>query len=129
MNNFDQTAIEDAIGDVLYEAGVSANVFHNRPKSSTKDLADFVVCRVTGTIRDLAAIGQGFISVSLFAKDLANMKNTKKLSVMQEKTIRSIPGSIGEIIIDNRPNVLGDTPDGNGYHARIIEFSIIIKTA
>ena len=118
MNNFDQTAIEDAIGDVLYEAGVSANVFHNRPKSSTKDLADFV-----------AAIGQGFISVSLFAKDLANMKNTKKLSVMQEKTIRSIPGSIGEIIIDNRPNVLGDTPDGNGYHARIIEFSIIIKTA
>ena len=48
---------------------------------------------------------------------------------MQEKTIRSIPGSIGEIIIDNRPNVLGDTPDGNGYHARIIEFSIIIKTA
>lgn len=128
MNNFDPTEIEELVGNAVYEAGVSANVFPNRPKSSTKDLADFVVCRVSGQIRDLAAIGQCYLSVSLFAKDLSNMKNTQKLSVMQEKALRSIPRSIGNVIIDNRPNVIGDAPDGNGYHARIIEYSLIIKT-
>lgn len=127
MNNFDQTEFETLVGDALYGLGVSKNVFANRPVSLAKDLADFVVCRISGRVTDLAAFGECTLSVSLFAKDLSNMKNGKKLSVMQTKVIEGLPRSIGPLIIDNTPNILGDAPDGNGYHARVINYSLIIK--
>lgn len=128
MNNFDQTKIVRAVCDALRDAGVSKKVFGNRPASMSSDLADFVVCRVSGRVSDLAAFGECTLSVSLFAKDVANMVNDKKLSVMQEKVIYGLPRSIGGILIDDTPNILGDAPDGNGYHARIINYSLIIKS-
>lgn len=129
MNNFDQTVIETAVGDALRQLGVSDNVFHNRPRSSTLDLKDFVVCKVTGAIRDYGAFGKCAVAVHLFALDVRNMKNGKKLSVMQGKLKSQIPLEIGNIVLDFREvQPIGDTPDGNGYHVRIVQLNnVIIK--
>ena len=128
MNNFDPTILENALGDAIYALGVSENVFSNRPRSSEKNLADFVVCRVSGPIRDRGAIGECTFSISLFAKDVSNMKNGKKLSVMQGR-LKNLPLESGDIVL--RPftfSPLGDVSDGNGYHARVINVQAFIKT-
>lgn len=127
-NNFDQSAIEDSIGEVLRTIGVSKNVYSNRPRSISADLKDFVVCKVVGSIDDLRAFGSCTLSVSLFAKDVSNVKNRKKLSVMQEKVTQGMPRSYDGLLIDDVPKILGDSADKDGYHARIIHYSLIIKT-
>lgn len=126
-NNFDQTAIEDVLGGVIRDIGVSANVFPNRPRSSSADLKDFVVCKVTGNVTDLRALGTCTVSVHLFAKDIANGKNRDKLSFMQRTLIEGMPRSVENLLIDDVPTIVGDTPDKNGYHARIILYSLILK--
>lgn len=129
MNNYDQTIIETAIADVIRGLGISANVFNNRPKSSERDLKDFVVCKVVGNIRDYGAYGMCTVSVSLFAQDVANMKNGKKLSAMQGKLKEGVSGEIDGMVLDFKGiEPVGDTPDGFGYHARIIQLKqVIIK--
>lgn len=126
-NNFDQSAIEDTVGDVIRGLGVSANVYPNRPRSSSADLKDFVVCKITGNITDLRAFGTCTLSVHLFARDIANGKNRDKLSIMQRTLIEGMPRSVENLLIDDVPTVVGDTPDKNGYHARIINYSLILK--
>ena len=130
MNNFDQTIIETAIADVIRRLGISTNVFNNRPKSSEKNLKDFVVCKVVGNIRDYGAYGICTVAVHLFAQDVANMKNGKKLSVMQEKLKEGVSNEIDGMVLDFKGiEPIGDTPDGFGYHVRIIQLKqVIIKT-
>ena len=129
MNNFDQTQIETAIADVIRGLGVSDHVFNNRPRSSDKDLQDFVVCKVLGSIRDLGAFGMCTVSAHLFARDVANMKNGKKLSVMQEKLKGGVSSEIDGMVLDFKGiEPVGDTSDKNGYHVRIIQLKqVIIK--
>lgn len=126
-NNFDQTRIEDLVGNVIRGLGVSANVYPNRPRSSLADLKDFVVCKVTGRIEDLRSFGACTLSVHLFAKDAAHGKNREKLSAMQRTLIEGMPRSVENLLIDDVPTIVGDTPDKNGYHARIINYSLILK--
>lgn len=126
MNDFNPTDIERLMGEAIRDLGVSENVFPNRPRSSNLNLKDFVVCRVSGGVSDLAALGRCVVSVSLFAQDVANVKNGKKLSVMQRK-LEGIPLWIEPLLIKGTPTILGDTSDGNGYHARIINFKVFIK--
>ena len=128
VNNFDQTAIEEAVAQVLRDADVSKNVYYNRPSSAKANLSDFVVCKVSGRIGDLYAFGECTLSIHLFAKDAQNFKSGTKLSVMQAKVIESMPRSIDNLLIDNTPNIVGDTSDGNDYHVRIINYSLILKS-
>lgn len=129
MNNFDQTVIERAISEVIRTLGVSANVFNNRPRSSDKNLKDFVVCKVVGAIRDFSAFGMCTVSVQLFAQDAAGMKNGEKLPIMQGKIKERMSASVGDMILDiTGVEPIGDTPDKNGYHIRIIQLKkVIIK--
>lgn len=128
VNNFDQTEIENLVGDKIYELGVSKKVFPNRPSSSTDNLADFVVCKVTGSIDDLAARGECTLSIHLFAKDVDHVKNGKKLSVMQRRLREGLPARIGDIVLNlNSFKPIGDAQDGTGYHVRIISIKTFIK--
>ena len=129
MNNFDPTTIENSFIDAIYNGGVSLNVFSNRPRSSERDLADFVVCHINGTIRDRGALGECTFFVALYAKDVSNMKNGKKLSVMQTK-LKSIPVEFVDIVLQPytfSPN--GDIPDNNGYHTRVFYINAFIKVS
>ena len=129
-NNFDQYAMESAVVDVIYNGGVSANVFTNRPRSSERDLDDFVVSRIAGNIRDRGAIGECTFNISLFARDVQNMKNGRKLSILQNRLYAALPYEVGNIVFKPYSfNVIGDTPDGNGYHARVINIQAFIKIA
>ena len=130
MSIFDQTPIEKTIGDTLRDVGVSKNVWHNRPHSTQADLADFVVARVSGPIRPLtgnATLAECTVSITLFVRDVSNMKNSKRLSVMQSK-VEQMPLEVENIVF--KPfslRVLGDSDDGFGYHFRIINIQAFIK--
>ena len=129
MNNFDPTAIENAFIDAIYNGGVSQNVFPNRPRSSERDLSDFVVCHINGTIRDRGALGECTFFVALFAKNVNNMKNGAKLSVMQTR-LKALPVEFDNIVLQPytfTPN--GDIPSDAGYHTRVFYINAFIKIA
>ena len=127
-SGFDITVIENAVIDAIYALNVSKNVFANRPASSTRDLADFVVCQVSGGVFDRAALGECAFSISLFAKDVSNMKNSKKLSVMEQKIRNGLAYEIGKIVFKPYTyRVIGDTSDGNGYSVRMVTIQAFLK--
>jgi hypothetical protein len=126
MNEFDITEIEDAVMDIIRSLGVSKKVYPNRPKSA-ETAADFVVVRAEG-VDDLAAYGECTVSVDLFAKDIDYVKNRKKLSVMYRRLREGFPSSSGRLLFDPEWNILGDTPDDFGFHARMIRIQTTIKS-
>lgn len=128
MNDFDITDIEKAVSDAVRELGVSQHVWNNRPKATDDSINDFVVVKVTGGISDKAAFGQTRIAIHLFARDVMEMKNSKRLSVMQ-KALNGLPlwPNEGKFLIDGHPRIVGDTPDDFGFHVRIISFRLFIK--
>ena len=126
MNDFDITDIENAVSAVIRTMGISTHVWNNRPKATADDIDDFVVVKVTGGITDKAALGQTRLAIHLFARDVKEMKNSKRLSVMQ-KALEDLPLWIDKYLIDGHPRIVGDTPDDFGFHARIITFRMFIK--
>ena len=135
LNNFDITDIENAVADAVRTLGVSTHVWNNRPKATDDSISEFVVVKVTGGVSDKAAFGQTRLAVHLFARDVKEMKNSKKLSVMQTK-LKDIPlwietenetGPNHGVLIDGHPRIVGDTADDFGFHARIITFRLFIK--
>ena len=125
MNDFDITDIERVFTEAVRELGFT-RVWNNRPKATDDSISDFVVVRVSGGISDVAAYGSCRVLVQLFARDILEMKNAKKLSVMQKKVL-ALPLWIEPLLIDGHPRVIGDTADDFGFHARIINFKVFIK--
>lgn len=127
MNSFDITEIENTIADHIRESGVSEHVWKNRPKATADDIDDFAVVKVTGGISDKAAFGQCRVAVYLFSRDVREMKNDVRLSVMQDALVSGMRMRLGKLIADDKFRYVGDTADGFGFHCRIISFSVIIK--
>ena len=126
--NYDITAIEENIRGIVRSLGVSDNVFPNRPKALPESVSDFVVVKLSGTLFDLATFAKCTVRIDLFAKDVSNIKNGKKLSVMYKKLVAGIPSASGKILVTTSPNIIGDTPDDFGFHARMLQFNnTIIK--
>lgn len=124
-NDYDITAIEDEVIGIIRNLGISAKVYPNRPKAAESS-SDFIVLGIDG-VNDLAAYGECTISVDLFAKDIDNIKNRKKLSAMYQKLRKGFPASKGRLLFDTEWNILGDTPDDFGFHARMIRINTTIK--
>lgn len=125
INDFDLSDIEANVSASLRTLGFP-RVWNNRPKATDDGINDFVVVSVSGELSDRAAYGSGRIFVSLFARDIKELKNSKKLSVMQKRLL-ALPLAIERVIIDGRPRIVGDTADDFGFHARVIVFNAIIK--
>lgn len=125
INDFDITAIEDEVMGIIRNLQVSKKVFPNRPKAA-ESAVDFVVVGVS-EVHDVSAYGDTIISIDLFAKDVDNLKNNKKLSAMYQKLRKGFPASSGRLLFDNEWNILGDTPDDFGFHARMIRIPTTIK--
>lgn len=125
-NNFDITAIEDEVIEIVRGLGVSKKVYANRPKAADAS-TDFVVVSTLKGVTDLSAYGVCTIRIDLFAKDIDNFKNRKKLSSMYEKLVKGFPASSGRLLFDTEWNTLGDVPDDFGYHARLIRIQTTIK--
>ena len=125
-NNFDISEIRRTVMGIIKTLGVSKKIYPNRPKVA--DTAnDFVVVEV-GAIDDMSTYGECTVTVSLFAKDIDHVLNDTKLSVMYRKIADGFPASEGRLLFDTEPNVLGDTPDDFGFHARIIRIKTTIKS-
>ena len=128
-SNYNITTIEKSLQALVRSLEVSDKVYCNRPRAVADSVNDFVVVKVSGSVDDLSAYAKCTISISLFAKDLANIKNTEKLSYMQEHLTAGMPASEGKLLITTKPRILGDTPDDFGFHARVIVFNnVIIKS-
>jgi hypothetical protein len=78
-------------------------------------------------VNDFAAYGKGTIAIDLFAKDADYVKNKKKLSSMYQKLRKGFPAASGRLLFDTEWNILGDTSDDFGFHARMIRISTTIK--
>lgn len=126
MNDFDITDIEDSVIEAIRGLSATSHVWHNRPKAVADDIDDFIVVKVSGGISDKAAFGQCRIAISLFARDIREMKNSARLSVMQ-KALYDLPLWIDKYLIDGHPRIVGDTADDFGFHARIITYRLFIK--
>ena len=127
MNDFDITDIEALVSAEVRKLGIT-HVWNNRPKATDDSISDFVVVRVSGGITDKAAFGQCRLSIYIYVRDVKGMKNAKKLSVINKK-IEGLPLWIDPLLIDGHPRIVGDTPDDFGFHCRIINYRITIKTA
>lgn len=128
MNDFDITDIENVLKGVVRSAGVSQTVYTNRPKATASAKDDFVVVSVVGRVDDVSAYGQCKVFIYLFARDVQAVKNGAKLSKMYQALRAGIPGFEGRYEFDRRPSVIGDSPDDYGYHARVVELYVTIKT-
>ena len=126
INDFDISAIEDEIISIIRSLGVSKKVYPNRPKIADPS-SDFVVVSAINGVEDLSVYGTCAISIDLFAKDLDGIKNNKKLSVMYQKLRKGFPAESGRLLFDTEWNILGDTPDDFGFHARLIRVKTTIK--
>ena len=126
MNDFDITTVENSVTAAVRTLNVSTHVWNNRPKACDDSIDDFVVVEVSGGITDKAGFGQTRLAVHLFARDVMEMKNSKRLSVMQ-KALEGLPLWIDKCLLDGHPRVVGDTPDDFGFHARIITYRLYIK--
>ena len=125
-NDFDITKIEDEVMGIVRNLGVSQRVYGNRPKA-VEPASDFVVVSTVNGVSDLAAFGKCTVRIDLFAKDIDHIKNRKKLSAMYQKLRKGFPASSGRLIFDTEWNILGDTPDDFGFHARLIRLQTTIK--
>lgn len=128
FNTFDITTIEDEVKEIVKGLGISSKIYTNRPKVSDAT-SDFIVVSISGGTEDRKAYGECIIDINLFAKDINGLKNGKRLSVMFCKLAKGFPCSTSRLIFDTDFNVLGDTPDEFGYHARIIRIKTTIKSA
>ena len=128
MNDFDITDIEDTLKGIMRSAGVSANVYSNRPKATPTPINDVVVVSVVGRVEDRAAYGDCRVLIYLFARDAQAFKNKEKLSIMYNAFRAGLPGFDGKYEYNQTPAVLGDLADDYGYHARVIELFVNIKS-
>lgn len=126
LNDFDITDVEKLITDTVRGLGVSANVWNNRPKATSDTISDFAVVKVSGGISDKAAFGECRVSIHLFARDIKEMKNSVKLSLMQKRLLE-LPTWIEPLLINPHPRIVGDTADDFGFHARFVNFKVFIK--
>lgn len=126
MNSFDITAIEDNIINILQGLGISKKIYPNRPKAA-ETTTDFVVVMVSSDIMDRAAYGECVVSIYLFAKDVNNVKNGKKLSSMYRKFVEGFPASSGKYLYEIHPDIGRDVPDDYGFHRRLIRLQTTIK--
>lgn len=125
INDFDISVIEEKVSTALRALGFP-RVWNNRPKATDDTISDFVVVRVAGGVSDKAAFGTCRVLVTLFARDLKEVKNSKKLSLMQKKA-EGLPLWIEPLLIKGTPRIVGDTPDDFGFHARTLNYKIYIK--
>lgn len=135
-NNFSPSLVESAVKAILLQGEVCNTIFPNRPKASPEPSSEFLVVSLRGNLEDMQAYGTCTLLVGLYAKDAQSVKNNKKLGILQDKVMDWLPMSadvyngdsrIASYEIDNTPYVFGDSSDDYGYHARIIEFEILIK--
>ena len=131
---YDITLLEDAVVNIIANGAVDTTIYKNRPKSGPQ-VSSFVVVEVMENIDDRRALAETSIGVQLFARDVENFKNDKRLSVMYGKVVDCMPPQI-DVIKDNavvasylvdEPTILPDAPDNFGFHARIINFPLTLK--
>ena len=129
LHDYDITAIESALRDLIIHADVSRNVYDDRPTSinGKSSMQDFVVVRVMGTVEDLNTYATATCTIHLFAKDVSGQKNSKKLSAMYHKLVEGLPAAQGRLMFNGLPSIVADAKDGYGYHVRIINLRTIIK--
>lgn len=136
-NHYPTSLLESAVRAILADAGVSQNIYSNRPKAITPTVNDFVVCNLQGNTEDMAAYGESELYVALFVHDAAGYKNGVKLDMMQSKAMGAMPfglaiyddqsHKVAEYEIDDNPSVMGDAADDYDFHARMILFDITTK--
>ncbi len=127
MNSYDISELENTLRAILRDAAVADKVYLNRPKASDP-AACFAVVSVAGSLSDLECYANGTVYFYLFARDVKEEKNGKKLSLMYEKLLGGMPRRSGRYIFDENPTLIGDTGDDYGFHCRVVRMKVTIMS-
>lgn len=124
---YDITELEETLVRIVRDdLRVSGTVYTSRPKSGPQ-APDFVVARVSGGVEDMGAYGECRVVFELFARNVGNSKNGRRLSAMYRALAAGLPSWAGRYEFDNNPDIIGDTADDFGFNCRIVSVKTTIK--
>ena len=98
----------------------------DRPTSTVDQLDSFSVIKI-GSVGNMNAYGDSYVSIRLFAKDTDdNLEDTKVLSNMEQNVYSLLPLN-NSLFYTCNPKSMESKSDGNGFHYLTIFFDIILK--
>lgn len=126
--NYNITKIEGVLWNLCKTAlGSTMKVYAgSRPSSVASTLTSFCVVAVPGNVTDYGALGKAYVTIYLYAKDLADgQKNAVVLSPMHDSLFDYIPYSTADYFFDFSSEA--SFPDSIGYHVIAINLHMMTK--
>jgi hypothetical protein len=99
--------------------------YTDRPSSTTTQQDTFLVIK-NGSMEDMHAYGDTYVSLQIFQKDINGLENTSAIDKLQKSVVDKLPIN-NDIFYTEHPQVLDCKSDGSGFHYLTIYFGITIK--
>lgn len=126
--NYNITKIEGVLWNLCKTAlGSSTKVYAgDRPTSVETSLTSFCVVAVPGNITDLDALGRGYVTIYVYARDLTGgIKNSAVLSPIHDLLMAVLPYSDSDYFIDFSSEASFN--DSAGFHILAINMKLTTK--
>lgn len=128
-DNLNISKIETYLNSIL-DGVVSENTFFTTYPSvsivQSSDWQDMVLVDIPSGIRDMEAMGQGYIFIGLYAKPFdSGKKNVGKMAELEEKLNKVIANSKNQKYMLSRNDTHSTFDDDINWHCNVVE--LIIK--
>lgn len=124
--NLDIVKIENALFDVLSAQKICENIFVGERPTAYDNMSEFIVVQVNSNLRDRTAFGDTITGITIYVKDIANVRNSPRLSEIYQKCISVLPSRSDPYRFEyfsTSPSI----KDGNGFFKTIINLRTFIK--
>ena len=123
--NLDIVKIENAVFDVLTENKVCENIFVGERPTTYDHMSEFIVVQVNSNVRDRTAYGDTFLGITFYLKDVANVRNSPRMSELYQQVLSLLPLKVGSFFFDYF-NVTPTVKDGAGFFKQILNLKTFI---
>lgn len=124
--NLDIVQIENTLFEVLSAQGICENIFVGERPTTYDNMTEFIVVQVNANIRDRTAFGDTITGMTIYVKDIANVRNSIRLSEIYQKCTSVLPLVSGKYRFEYF-NVSPSMKDGNNFFKQIINLRTFIK--
>ena len=124
--NLDIVPIENTLYDALTEQGVCENIFTGERPTAYDNMSEFIVVQVNANVRDRTAIGDTITGITIYVKDIANIRNSPRISEIYQSCVSVLPLNSGKYSYSFF-NVTPTVKDGNNFFKLIINLRTLIK--
>lgn len=124
--NLDIVQIENTLFEVLSAQEICENIFVGERPTTYDNMTEFIVVQVNANIRDRTAFGDTITGMTIYVKDIANVRNSIRLSEIYQKCTSVLPLVSGKYRFEYF-NVSPSMKDGNNFFKQIINLRTFIK--